>query len=65
MNPRFQTPVNALLTGAVISLLFVFLVYIARATTVDIWFVTYPAHVNALLSPWSRSALAASICRSS
>jgi amino acid transporter len=50
VNARFRTPVNALLTGAVISLLFVFLVYYSPSKNVHIWFVTYPANLNALYS---------------
>jgi len=41
--------VNALLTGAVISLLFVFLVYYSPSHNVDLGFITYPANINALL----------------
>ena len=48
VNARFRTPVNALLSGAVISLLFVFLVYYSPSKNVHIWFITYPANVNAL-----------------
>ena len=48
MNARFRTPVNALLSGAVISILFVLLVYYTPSKNVHIWFVTYPANVNAL-----------------
>ena len=48
VNARFKTPVNALLSGAVISLLFVFLVYYSPSKNVHIWFITYPANVNAL-----------------
>jgi amino acid transporter len=50
VNARFRTPVNALLSGAVISLLFVFLVYYSPSKNVHIWFITYPANVNALYS---------------
>jgi amino acid transporter len=50
VNRRFRTPVNALLSGAVISLLFVFLVYYSPSKNVHIWFVTYPANINALYS---------------
>jgi amino acid transporter len=50
VNARFRTPVNALLTGAVISLLFVFLVYYSPGKDKHIWFVTYPANLNALYS---------------
>jgi len=50
VNQRFKTPVNALLSGAVISLLFVFLVYYSPSKNVHIWFITYPANINALYS---------------
>jgi amino acid transporter len=50
VNPRFKTPVNALLVGAVVTLLFVFLVYVNPGSNYHIWFVTYPANVNALVS---------------
>ena len=48
VNRRFKTPVNALLLGAVITVLFALLVYINPGSNYHIWFVTYPAHVNAL-----------------
>jgi len=50
VNTRFKTPVNALLAGAVISLAFVFLVYYSPSHNVHIWFVTYPANLNALFA---------------
>ena len=50
VNSRFKTPANALLGGTVITLLFVFLVYVSPAHDKHIWFVTYPAHVNALVA---------------
>jgi amino acid transporter len=50
VNKRFRTPVNALLSGAVISLLFVFLVYYSPSKNVHVWFITYPANINALYS---------------
>jgi amino acid transporter len=50
VNSRFKTPVNALLAGAVISLAFVFLVYYSPTHNVKIWFVTYPANLNALFA---------------
>jgi amino acid transporter len=50
VNQRFKTPVNALLMGAVITVLFVVLVYINPGSNYHIWFVTYPAHVNALVA---------------
>ena len=50
VNPRFKTPVNSLLSGAVITMLFVLLVYYSPGEDKHIWFITYPANVNALLS---------------
>jgi amino acid transporter len=50
VNSRFRTPVNALLAGAVISLLFVFLVYYSPSEDKHIWFVTYPANLNGLFA---------------
>jgi amino acid transporter len=48
VHARFKTPVNALTSGAVISLLFVLLVYYSPKNNVDIGFITYPANINAL-----------------
>jgi amino acid transporter len=50
VNQRFKTPVNALLMGAIVTVLFVLLVYINPAHDRHVWFVTYPAHVNALVA---------------
>ena len=50
VNQRFKTPANALLMGAVITVLFALLVYVNPGSNYHIWFVTYPAHVNALVS---------------
>jgi amino acid transporter len=50
VNARFRTPVNALLVGAVISMLFALLVYINPGSNYHIWFITYPAHLNALFA---------------
>jgi amino acid transporter len=50
VNPRFRTPVNALLAGAIITVLFTFLVYAQPAHDIKVWFVTYPANINALVS---------------
>src|ERR1700755_2960300 len=50
VNQRFKTPANALLMGAVITVLFCLLVYTNPGSDYHIWFVTYPAHVNALAS---------------
>ena len=50
VNARFRTPVNALLVGAGISLLFVLLVYYQPTKNVSIGFITYPANTTALYS---------------
>src|SRR4051794_21816644 len=50
VNQRFKTPVNALLMGAVITTLFALLVYVNPGHDKHIWFITYPAHVNALVA---------------
>jgi amino acid transporter len=50
VNARFKTPANALLMGAVITVLFALLVYVNPGSNYHIWFVTYPAHVNALVA---------------
>src|SRR3954453_11493383 len=50
VHPRFKTPVNALISGAAITVLFVLLVFPSPTHDVHIWFITYPANVNALLA---------------
>jgi amino acid transporter len=50
VNRRFRTPVNALLIGAVVTVLFVLFEYYSPTHNVHIWFITYPANVNALVS---------------
>jgi amino acid transporter len=50
VNKRFRTPVNALLMGAVVTALFVLLVYVTPGHDKHIWFITYPANVNALVA---------------
>lgn len=50
VHPRFKTPVNALIGGAAVSLLFVLLVYYSPKENVDIGFITYPANVNGLVA---------------
>src|SRR3954464_1121354 len=50
VHARFRTPVNSLLVGALVSLLFVFLVYYTPSKNVHIGFITYPANVNALFA---------------
>ena len=46
VNKRFRTPVNALLIGAAISVLFVLLVYYQPSKNVSIGFITYPANTR-------------------
>ena len=50
VHNRFRTPVNALLTGAVVSALFALLVFYQPSSNVHVWFVTYPANFSALTS---------------
>jgi amino acid transporter len=50
VNERFKTPVNALLMGAVVTVLFALLVYVNPGSNYHLWFVTYPANVNALVA---------------
>jgi amino acid transporter len=50
VHSKFRTPVNALLTGALVSVLFVMLVYYQPKNNVHLWFVTYPANTTALYS---------------
>ena len=50
VHPRFKTPINALLIGAVISALFALLVYYSPSKDVDLGFITYPANVNGLVA---------------
>ena len=48
VHARFGTPVNALVGGAVISALFVLLVFASPAKDKHFLFITYPGNVNAL-----------------
>ncbi|MGZ4444319.1 MAG: APC family permease [Nocardioidaceae bacterium] len=50
VHQRFRTPTNALLAGAVVSLLFVLLVFYSPSKDIHIGFITYPAGVSALVS---------------
>jgi amino acid transporter len=50
VHPRFKTPVNALLGGAVVTLLFTLLVFASPSKNLNILWFTYPAHTNALVS---------------
>src|SRR4051794_18438691 len=50
IHARFRTPVHALLAGAVVTVLFVLLVFPSPKHDVDILFITYPANVNGLVA---------------
>src|SRR5262249_17332674 len=50
INPRFGTPVNALIGGAVITGLFVLLVGASPATNKHFPFIAYPGGINAPLA---------------
>src|SRR6476469_2426249 len=50
VHQRFRTPTNALLAGAVVTVLFMLLVFYNPSQNKDIWFITYPANVNALVA---------------
>jgi len=50
VHPRFKTPVNALLSGAVVTALFVLLEFASPNHNVHILWFTYPANVNVLVS---------------
>jgi amino acid transporter len=50
VSSRFGTPINALVVGAVVSSLFVLLVFASPTKDITIGFITYPANVNALVA---------------
>ncbi len=50
VSPRFHTPVNALLLGAIVPIIFTMLVNITPSADIKIGFITYPAKVSALVS---------------
>jgi amino acid transporter len=50
VHKRFKTPVNALLSGAVVTALFVLLEFISPDHDVKLGFITYPANTNVLVS---------------
>jgi amino acid transporter len=50
VHPRFKTPVNALVAGAFVTILFVLLVFPSPSHDIDIWFITYPANTNGLVA---------------
>jgi amino acid transporter len=50
VHDRFRTPVNALIAGAFVTVLFVLLVFASPKHNIHIWFITYPANTNVLVS---------------
>jgi amino acid transporter len=50
VHPRFKTPVNALLAGAVVTALFVLFEFATPSHNVNILWFTYPGKVNVLTS---------------
>jgi amino acid transporter len=50
VHPRFGTPVNALIGGAAVTVLFVLLVFASPATDKHFLFITYPGGVSALVA---------------
>src|SRR5438270_1906394 len=50
VHARFRTPVNALLVGSAVSVLFVLLVYYQPTKDVKLVFITYPSYITALYS---------------
>jgi amino acid transporter len=50
VHPRFKTPVNALLSGAVVTVLFVLFVFATPTHDLHILWFTYPANTSALVS---------------
>jgi len=50
VNSRFKTPVNALLVGAGVTILFILLVFPSPTKDVQIGFITYPANVTPLVA---------------
>jgi amino acid transporter len=50
VHPRYKTPVNALLSGAVVTVLFVLLEFASPTHNVHILWFDYPANTNVLVS---------------
>jgi amino acid transporter len=50
IHERFKTPVNALIAGSLVTVLFVLLVFASPSKDIHIWFITYPANTNVLVS---------------
>jgi len=50
VSERFKTPANALFAGALVTVVFIGLEFASPAHDVKIWFITYPANTNVLVS---------------
>ncbi|MGZ6641700.1 MAG: APC family permease [Solirubrobacteraceae bacterium] len=50
VHQRFRTPVHALLAGALVTVAFILLVFLSPSHNIHIWFITYPANTNVLVS---------------
>ena len=50
VSERFKTPANALFGGALVTVLFIGLEFASPTHDVKIWFITYPANTNVLVS---------------
>jgi len=50
VSERFKTPANALFGGALITVVFIGLAFASPTRDVKIWFITYPANTNVLVS---------------
>ena len=50
VSQRFKTPANALFGGALVTVVFIGLAFAAPTHDVKIWFITYPANTNVLVS---------------
>ncbi len=56
ISPRRETPVCAIVLGAVVPALFALLVHVTPKSNIHVLFVTYPAHLNALFALVSSGA---------
>ena len=50
VSQRFKTPANALFGGALVTVVFIALAFASPTHDVKIWFITYPANTNVLVS---------------
>jgi amino acid transporter len=50
ISERYKTPANALFGGALITVVFIALEFASPTHDVKIWFITYPANTNVLVS---------------